>query len=177
MHTTTMQIFITIGSVVYERIEDKHTNKHTCMLFAQMEFFFGIFFFKPNICLKFQNSIIFAYSARTNFEKKNKKICCHKPKFKMTANHTIHFWIDLFCCCKSNTFDTFSVLNLNPNEKKNTFSENVSYLKIKMKKVRFGKIQLVYAYLKIVRFTSNWFWLYIFFSQKFKMAFFYRHLF
>jgi hypothetical protein len=29
VHTTTMQNFITIGSVVYERIEDKQTNKQT----------------------------------------------------------------------------------------------------------------------------------------------------
>jgi hypothetical protein len=37
MHTTTMQNFITIGSVVYERIEDKQTNKqtnkHTCLFY------------------------------------------------------------------------------------------------------------------------------------------------
>jgi hypothetical protein len=28
-----MQNFITIGSVVYERIEDKQTNKHTCLFY------------------------------------------------------------------------------------------------------------------------------------------------
>jgi hypothetical protein len=30
-----MQNFITIGSVVYERIEDKQTNKHTCLFYYQ----------------------------------------------------------------------------------------------------------------------------------------------
>jgi hypothetical protein len=31
----------------------------------------------------------------------------------------------MVCARKSNIFDTFSVLNLNPNEKKNTFSKSV----------------------------------------------------
>jgi hypothetical protein len=31
----------------------------------------------------------------------------------------------MICTCKSNIFDTFSVLDLNPNEKKNTFSKSV----------------------------------------------------
>jgi hypothetical protein len=33
MHTTTMQNFITIGSVVYERIEDKQTNILVCFIY------------------------------------------------------------------------------------------------------------------------------------------------
>jgi hypothetical protein len=32
----------------------------------------------------------------------------------------------MICSWKSNIFDTFAVLNLNPNEKKNTFSKSVS---------------------------------------------------
>jgi hypothetical protein len=68
-----------------------------------------------------------------SYKKKNTKKEKIKIQYRNGAKDVLFLESKMFflqeqimvCARKSNIFDTFSVLNLNPNEKKNTFSKSV----------------------------------------------------